>query len=1091
MKKRRVVSLVAAASLLMVNGAYAAIPGNTVILGDKAYHIDLLFEDSYNAQIQTALVEAGDALYYDFNDEGFRTIFGNQFVTDAEKTQWPEITRLDEHGDETRYEAGTQKPIGDAELAVESVSAINITKIKVDFTNEAADFTTDNISAAGLVFSNPVLADDKKSVIVTVDGAQFESSYDVTVTGVKNAEGVVAPDYTESVTFGTVNQYYQIKFTFDAEDTNENEVPDIPATGATNVQVTAKVYDLEDNPVDTTGVIRFMTTRGGIAQAEKTLQNGEAAIQLTSEASLDETVYASISATIVGDYALEGLTGTSMVEFLAPDEVSGPNQAVPVVNVESNQADRFFVTLGQGKPGLTDSQLDDIAAAIIVTDGIQGQLGTAPLAPPVVKEVKQVSDKVLEVILNSDEDETYYLTDNAKHFVEFQDVNNVITKGNRDFVITDTTKQFVLDVDAVNQRELIVTFSESVAWSTDALVQSFDANNPANYLIDGEPLNDTPWDAFELSSDRKKVTINLGANDMLISTDNNIEISNVGDWAGKTDSNNCISTQLISFAPVIDDTKPAISITRQSPEQFVVEFNTNVQLSGAASLEEAISIYYDDGDGIDGGNDGILDTRYDIDQNPTNGTQGITFQAYDGDANVTAGVAGGASFNKILLELEEDWTQEDGTGSFAAAGSDYTVFSGIDAYWVNANPLQFVIDADAFKNMLGNKTEEVKEYVANPRDRMSPDIVLFTQDKDADDNYLGTATVVMSEPVQVVGVTSPKTTPNPEQFVDNNDVPAGEITFEKDGVVVQGVVASVSDDDFTLTIQPDDGTNTGFAALKAATANAAGTWIVNIIGITDDYGNAMATDEFTFEVPEDGVVVPTEVEPEVMYAEYRYASDYDFIDDQSGAYDVIRVKFTEKMLNAGAKAVSDTTNYLINGDTLADLGSSIRKGIAGITDEWDGITILLPKDTLSYDANFVLNMASNLESADGEMLVSGTNELDFTTVAADVYSSDYTPGVLVTNWSEKVSNVAVDASNGDPEKLGDDALDDIEITFTDIPVAGDIKQVRVNGQVIDAANLSVVAPTLTVNMHGHQVNYAAGDRVHVTINGQTIYVETN
>ncbi len=250
MKKRRVVSLVAAASLLMVNGAYAAIPGNTVILGDKAYHIDLLFEDSYNAQIQTALAEAGDALYYDFNDEGFRTIFGNQFVTDAEKTQWPEISRLDEHGIETRYEASTQKPIGDAELAVESVSAINETTIQATLVTDE-NVTEENLTEKTLTvatgettftatYEAGSLVDSKANFILTgsdvlvdattytVSGDDFEFTNDTFVAMIAdeyiadfefNTTGL--PNLADAKVYFTVkNQYGEEISDFDALDNN-------------------------------------------------------------------------------------------------------------------------------------------------------------------------------------------------------------------------------------------------------------------------------------------------------------------------------------------------------------------------------------------------------------------------------------------------------------------------------------------------------------------------------------------------------------------------------------------------------------------------------------------------------------------------------------------------------------------------------------------------------------------------------------------------------------------------------------------------------------------------------------------------------
>ncbi|WP_206514578.1 hypothetical protein [Brevibacillus marinus] len=908
-----------------------------------------------------------------------------------------------------------------------------------------------------MTFSNAVLAEDGKSAVVTVAGAQFEKSYQITVTGVGEE------DYTTTVTFGTVNDYYSLVFTFDAEDTNGNEIPDIEATGATTIQVTAQVVDAEGNPVtDAEGVIRFATTRGGIAQPEKTLQNGQASVQLTSESSLTETVYANVSATIVGDYALEGLTDNTLVEFVPPGGNQDPDEAVPVVKVESNQADRFYVTLGQPKPGLTQEQLQAIADAITVTDGIAGN-------NPAVLNVRQISNQVLEVLLDTETDETNILTDNAKHEVDFAAVDGIIeATPDQQFTLTDTTKQFVLDVDSVDQRTLVVKYAEAVSWDTDGTLEAHEANNPDNYVINGDPLTDANT-SFELSADRKTVTIHLGPADILSASDDNLEVKNVGDWAGVTDPNNRISTQRIEYPVNIDDSIPEITVVRQSPEQFVIELSKPVKLDTtvAATLEEAIAVRY----GQDTDQDGLRDVVFDTD-GATAGTQGITFAAYDGDLDTLVADPTSDYFDRILLELDADWTVEDGTGTG----------TGLASHWVDANPLQFVIPAGAFESEVFTTNVEFKEDVANDRDRVSPDVVEFEQDTDANGDLLGTATVKMSEPIQLVGLTGPNTTPNPEQTALNGDVQAGEIVFEKDGVVVQGEVTSVSDDDYTFVIQANDGTNTGFDALRAATPNAAGTWTVSITGISDDYGNTMDTQEFEFEVPALENEEPMEVEPEVLYAEYTYNSDYD---GTGTGYDVIRVKFTEVMSNSGASAVGDTSNYVLNGDTLADLGSSIRKGISGVTEDWDGITILLPKDTIGPNANFVLTVASNLKSKDGEKLI-GENELNLVDQGG---TSFYTAEELVAGWDSTIVSGVV---NDDGNDELNDAGDTITITFSDLVNAADVEQVTVNGIVIAATDLTIDDTTneeIVIDMEGYGVSYDSGDRIEVKVNGQTVFVE--
>jgi hypothetical protein len=1094
MNKKKIMALLMAVALMTPSTVFAA--PFTIEDNNGVVHEFETADFSDDAKIEEFKTTLGNAdfekVFVDLNND-------NIAVTLDQIMNRPDGDFLDFENTNQGVDLDT---VVNAKAEVKGITLINLSKIKVEFTAEVAEIKAANFSADGLTFTNAVLATDGLSAEVTVKGAKFKESKEITLKDVKDVKDNVVAEYTSTVEFGDVNDYYTIEFEFDCEDSNGDGIVDIEASGATNTQVTAIVKDKEGNIIeDAEGVMKFTKTIGGIAQPERTITNGKAAVNLTSVASLTEDKLSDIFATIVGNSTFEGLVGKTKVQFLAPGGDADPDAAVPVVNVESNQADRVYITLGQPKPELTDKNLDDIARNITVTDGIAyDNLGKN--IKMAVKEVKQISSKVLEVIFDTENGEINHLTDNAKHTVEFTSVSGIMQNGKLSFNLTDTTKLFVLDVKSENQNTLVVKYSEPVAWNTDGTLEDYDANNPANYLIDGDPLLDTKANHFDLDETRKVVTIKLQGKDRLTKTDNNIEIHNVGDWAGITDSNNCISTQTFDYDVIIDDSIPTMDVERQSPEQFLITFTTPVTLT-QGTLEEAVQMYYGDKNETTK----LRATQYDTDAAAA-GTDGVKFSAYLGDVELDSSEVTNPTsytFDRILVELEADWTVEDGTGNGV-----------LESYWTK-DPIQFTIAKDMFITNIGNKTKALDKDVINDRDRLSPDIIEFEQDKNDKHELLNTATMVMTEPIQVLDKTNPLT-PNEEQNIQNGGVQTGEIKFEKDGVVVDGIVNAISGDDYTAQITPNDGTKSGFEALRAATKEATGEWIVSITGFSDDYGNTMDTQEFTFNCPQEDTVAPTEkieVEPEVMYAEYVNGDDYDQ-DIAKDEYDVIRVKFTEAMSNSGAVAVGDTTNYTLNGHTLADLGSSIRKGINEVTNEWDGMTILLPKDTIKADANFVLNVADNLQSADGQRLT-GENELDLvdTDKATEgTTTSTYNASILLEANVKNLKVDGIDASilqvnntTGSSIILKDvipsgatksvKAVDKV-IVKLDTTEALSAKvtdyQVRINDELVTVNAIDDTAKTITIipntAVKEEQFKAESGDRIEVTINGQTILVKT-
>lgn len=1151
--------------------------GKLVKIGYESY-VDGIVDGLFNFSQGIAYLVDGKGNIYNYGDY-ISALVDNDFntvaaYTDLESNYTP-VTDLEVT--EGKFENGVV--VGDptpseTEVTVQDVSAINPSTIAIELSDAVEEFDISTLSATPVLAFDKVESIEGNTVYVSLKtAAAFNTTYKVTV----------AEQGTYDVAFKGVNEYYRLDFSYDTADTNENGIVDIPATGASTIQVTAQVVDLEGNPVETEGVIRFTTTEGGIAQGEKTLQKGKASIQLTSEASLNESLFASVTAEIVGSSKLIGLKSSDIVEFKALD-AEGEEvvvTAVDVVKVESAQADRFQVVLGKERPNLTAAQLTALKGAITITDGIKA---TPALT---VKEVKQLSPKVLEVILDTEADSANYLTDNAKHTVAFGAVTNLITAKTLDFILTDTSKQFVLGVEAPDQETLLVKYSEPVAFFANADYFKTDANgnyivdaddflvrnthvdngtdgtNPLaayfgnlykNYAIDGVTLDATTQ--FTLSADRKTVKIELAKVDTIKEKETNLEIKNVGDWAGVVDPKNRISTQRIEFTATIDDSVPALSVVRHSPEQFLITVDKDVTLKTGTDLATALEARY--GKVLDAdqsapltGKIGDFEDVLAAELNTTGagftatGTPEVIYTAYDKNWNLVDPATD--AFKYILVELAQDWTE---------------ILPG-ENHWVAAPNLQFKLAKDLLSSNLDNKNVAFDAKVSNERDRVSPQVAVDATGKKVFQQKNQTIEYTMSEPVQIVTGATAKDmnnesssgvaiTPNAEQAGSNSGaVQATEINFEKDGVVVPGVVTSLNPTDYDVVAHASFGGTTGDAALAAAVAayNSAkgltgdaalshyGKWTVTITGTPDDFGNTMATEEFVdsyvVEEPVVGPVTPTtplEIDPFVVYAQYYHSVETTVgttpnpatAGSSDGEFDVIYVKFSEVMANTGANAVGDTTNYVLNGRTLADLGSSIEKGIAGVTTDWDGITIKLPKDTIGADANFVLTLASNMTAKDDAVKLRGENELNFVDtdlVNPTTETSVYNAGLLFTNSynpaaltpAGELSALLVDVATPVAATVATfnattGLAEDLEITFSlndtpansvatledDSAIALPL-QIVVNGQVV-TATATITGADVTIELTDadeiEALELEENDRVEVKVNGQTVLVTT-
>lgn len=86
MKKKLMIGIVT--TMIMLSSSLAfAIPNNTLVLGDKAFEIQTLFDNKYETELNDALSNANGVYYYNMegSTNGFVDLFKNTTMTDAIK----------------------------------------------------------------------------------------------------------------------------------------------------------------------------------------------------------------------------------------------------------------------------------------------------------------------------------------------------------------------------------------------------------------------------------------------------------------------------------------------------------------------------------------------------------------------------------------------------------------------------------------------------------------------------------------------------------------------------------------------------------------------------------------------------------------------------------------------------------------------------------------------------------------------------------------------------------------------------------------------------------------------------------------------
>lgn len=891
-----------------------------------------------------------------------------------------------------------------------SAVANSNTEVKVNFTQAVDAAAAENFTVSdGVTVSEAKLSDDKKSVVLTVAGAEYGKNYDLTVTGIKVA-GKAQAD--QKLTFTTPAATDKYPMTLEAKD------PILKSDSSSQTLVTFTIKDENGNLIKDKGVeVAFATSLGKFAEQRVSIQDGVATNMYTAE-TLMETQTAQITATVVEsteNKELLGLNTTASITLTPnPDELTTAVGAI-ITSATAPTADRVIAYFNQkveAKDFLTKSKkLDNTKFTCEVRSGLDnGAEISGTTQEHKVVGVLDVpgEDNALQLLVDKP------MMDNSNirvHFVNKTNTNTLVTAENTVFCkLTDARQPSALNVTSNGLREIKVEFSEAMLATKDCTGFAggdkvlneeafFAADNVDNYLIDGQPITnwgvvrvdpgeenpDSTDGSLKLISEKKDapsykgdskgslkvgrydsgedkrhiVTITLGTDTYLTPGRHRLSISNVGDWAAKTDKErNIVNTQGFDFDVEQNDVVPTFTVEPQSPEQYKLKFNCDFKPVNSGET---------------------LTTPHTVDDVASI----LQLQQREGSSWVTISDSEGSGKNPIrvskisnednayIVEVTKDWTEVYKTSSTRV---NY-----------HNQDLRLYIAPDKIVNVANNKKNTAIEVpltgdIMKAPDVVSPVIGEVVQAEDKNGNLLESWNVTLSEPVKLSETANREgLTPSEKQKANAKDdvrlgVPTPSARFISedgtqtiDGIITENVFVDATDT--TINVEPSQ-------------TLSAGTWRLAISSISDDVENTAATVVHDVTVTRETAATNFRIVWAAVSTTREFNPD-NIGNGRKGRY--IFVKFNKPVMLTGNSTNAQVTgNYTINGSTLPT-GTQIYAKINGYDGydvlpgtATDSITIALPEGQFNGEnfytvdsLNAMLNVSRAITSTSGETLSNG------------------------------------------------------------------------------------------------------------------------
>lgn len=811
----------------------------------------------------------------------------------------------------------------------------------VTFSKAVDGVTAANFTIPGVTVVAASLDSAKKIATLTVSGANPLSEYVLTATGVKvNAE--VIADMAKNFTMPDAASLYHPTVT--------TPVTTLKADGATSTLLTFSLKDAEGTVItDAQDVeVAFTTTFGNLGAQRVTVQNGTATVMLTSEQlTADRTAQIQGQIVSAADTNLIGLKATmSLLMSPNPDTIDDTVTAASMTNAEAGQADRIVAYFNKDVAPAdyivaATGAIDPTKAVVTVRKGTTTDLG-GNLIVPVGLAAVPGNTKALQIILPVTA-AVDVLNDNDDVYVKFNDLRgNVPVTRDTTFKLTDARTPSMLSVAIDGLRAIKVTFSEPVESVSGT---STNATTLNNWSIDGVPFAGTiavgAFNPVTGNDQRNVVTLTLPVGTYFTAGNHSVQAANIGDWASLTDARNIMTTQTLDFNIPSDTAAPLATVEVQSPEQYLITFNKDLDgtpVSVATALASA---------------SGLKLQKYN--------TTSAAWENYTAQPLRITGVSPVGSNSKFLVETTLDWTD---ASVYNTSVTNKNYFNDSYRLSIPANAVK------AATNGTGNaETNLTLDGAMTTPDVTSPAIasMVATVGVPAGSSY----DVTMSEPVKLSAVANTEGV-TLAQGQTALPVPTAEFIKKDNSVTIPGAVAAAFVDAYNQVLRVTPVTPPGWAG--TVNTLSAGDWTLVVRSISDDIGNtaASATKEFNVE----GTVAPSTAF-KILFAFADVDTDLvveatDGDGDGDGTYDYVFVKFSKPVSTTGdfTNALK-TSNYTLDGVSLP-IGTQIYANIAGydnLDNVTDSVTIRLPQGTLqAQNAPHVINVSAFLESATGEKL---------------------------------------------------------------------------------------------------------------------------
>ncbi|MBS7345603.1 MAG: S-layer homology domain-containing protein [Caryophanon sp.] len=820
--------------------------------------------------------------------------------------------------------------------AISEVQALSKTKVVVTFNTPVDEVAKENFTIEGATVNGVELSEDKKTATLDVTGLEYNKDYTIAVKDVK-VKGEAVDFGSKAFTTPAVTQDFTLRVTPAATT--------VKADGADNTIVKFELLN-SAGEVDTNAdnmVLEIGTTFGNLATNRVTVQDGVGQVVLSSEFSTKDVV-AKVSAQVIeasADYKdlIGKIAGEATVTFTPAGEgtPSPEGLAVSVVEAESNQADR--VTLYLDKATTVQDLVSVNANNKFATTVVNGETVQATKNNVNVKVSQgginktvvgflpvEGNPKAVQVLLSKDTP----LVDNAKVDVDAQ-IGTVNSK--KSFTLTDARKPEFTGVTVSNLKTLDLKFSESYAsgnFSIDGL------------WVDGKEFTVTPGEFDPSTGVDKRDTATLVLNKVVQKAgeaasqlyfpagQHSITVTQLKDFAAATDEANISTTQTLNFAVQADTTAPTATVTVESPEQFRVKFNKDVDVlannGDATALFNSAFEVYDSATGVQKyvpiGEHTLFKNKAIAAALETTGKTKVedlttaeitaeTTKLVGGLLTVTEPVE-----NEFVVELTKDWTQV-----FDTEGTK-------DVYY--NYKYQFNLPKDTFLSLSnGIKNAEIKldlNYAGsalNAADNVSPVInAIVPSTNDKGDVVSSTFKVEMSEPVKLKGKDNATDTLAQTQ----PEVPTVLAQFQgKDkagrSVVVEAEVVNYTAEngsDMEFSVRTKDGE---FTLQELVDAGYDENWTAVVRSISDDIGNTAATLTKDFVVKKT-VVAPTANPFQIVSDENGYVNHvYAINTDKAGEKDRLEISFTKAVNFAGTDNLTSVYNWTLNGTKLSELSN--------------------------------------------------------------------------------------------------------------------------------------------------------------------------